>query len=346
MPMRDQHIAHFPTLAAIKTPRLISLVAWMLIASSFGAIAFLSLTPWVQTAAGRGSVTALNPNDGVQDINAFVSGRIAEWSVRDGSSVKAGAPIVRIVDNDPQLLSRLASERAQNQAALNAAETALRTAEIDARRTNALFQEGLASRREFELAQIKVEDFRSKAADAAAALNRIDVSLSRQSAQIVTAPRDGVILKVNAGDTATYISAGDPVATFIPDGGKRAVELFINGRDIALVRPGAGARLEFEGWPAVQFSGWPSIAIGTFRARVLSVDPSASANGLFRILLVEEDGGEPWPDERFIRFGSAVRGWILLETVPVGYELWRQLNDFPPEFSSNAQAAPSSGEER
>jgi len=27
-----------------------------------------------------------------------------------------------------------------------------------------------------------------------------------------------------------------------------------------------------------------------------------------------------------------VQAWVLLETVPVGFEIWRQLNNFPPEL--------------
>ena len=51
--------------------------------------------------------------------------------------------------------------------------------------------------------------------------------------------------------------------------------------------------------------------------------------------LVEEDmdSGSPWPDRRFVRFGSKARAWILLETVPVGFEIWRQFNGFPPTTS-------------
>jgi hypothetical protein len=39
---------------------------------------------------------------------------------------------------------------------------------------------------------------------------------------------------------------------------------------------------------------------------------------------------EKWPNENFLRFGARSRGWILLNTVSVGYEWWRQLNNFPP----------------
>ena len=45
-----------------------------------------------------------------------------------------------------------------------------------------------------------------------------------------------------------------------------------------------------------------------------------------------------WPDEQFVRFGATARGWILLETVSVGYEIWRQLNNFPPSMPSAAAA--------
>ncbi|CAN0602528.1 unnamed protein product, partial [Ectocarpus sp. 12 AP-2014] len=63
------------------------------------------------------------------------------------------------------------------------------------------------------------------------------------------------------------------------------------------------------------------------------IDPSAQANGRFRVLVEEDaDTGTPWPDRRFVRFGSKARAWVLLDTVPVGYEIWRQLNNFPPDF--------------
>jgi RND family efflux transporter MFP subunit len=329
----DRHDDAFPTLAAIRPPRVMVAVAWILLAASIAVAVFLVTVPWVQTTSGPGVVTALNPNDRMQEIDTLVSGRIQEWFVRDGSEVRTGDPIVRIVDNDPQLLERLQAERGQVAARLDAAEAAARTAEIDLRRTQELFEGGLAASREVEQARIRFEERRAAVADAAAALSRVDVSLSRQSVQVVRAPRDGVILRVDAGDTATVVDAGQRVATFVPAGVERAVELFVDGRDVALVRPGAAVRLQFEGWPAVQFSGWPSIAVGTFDAEVVAVDPSAQADGRFRVLVTEPDvAGTPWPDERFVRFGARARGWILLETVPVGYELWRQLNNFPPNY--------------
>lgn len=334
------HSHHFKTLSDIRTPKLTRVLGWMLVLTGVAVAAFLWFTPWVQTAAGSGSVTALNPNDRLQEINALVSGRIDEWFVHDGLRVEEGDPIVRIVDNDPQLLDRLEAERAQVVTKLEAARSAVATAELDLTRTRELYDEGLASRREFEQAQLQVQELRSRVADAAGELERVNVNLSRQSVQIVRAPRDGVILQINAGDTATVVNAGEPVASFIPAGVIRAVELYIDGRDISLVDVGAKARLQFEGWPAVQFSGWPSKAVGTFGGIVNIVDPSAQANGRFRVLVTEDpDDPHPWPDDDFVRFGAQARGWILLEEVTVGYEIWRQLNNFPPELPNNATTA-------
>lgn len=337
MPFRKQHIGYFRTLQAQKVPRVMGVIGWIITIGTAAVALFLVFVPWVQTTEGAGTVTALNPNDRLQEINALVPGRIQEWYVRDGSHVAVGDPIVRITDIDPQLLERLQAERDQVVAKLAAADSAMQTAEIDMRRMQELYEQGLAARRDYEQARIRVDELRSRLAEAAAELNRLDVSLSRQSVQIVRAPRAGVILRVNAGDAATFVKAGDVVATFVPDNAERAIELFVDGRDIALVREGADVRLQFEGWPAVQFSGWPSVAVGTFGGKVAAVDPTAQANGRFRILVTEDPNFEtPWPDERFVRFGSTARGWVLLDTVAVGYELWRLLNNFPPRLPAGA----------
>ena len=129
------------------------------------------------------------------------------------------------------------------------------------------------------------------------------------------------------------MNAGDVLATFVPETSERVVEVFVDGRDVALIQYGEPARVQFEGWPAVQFSGWPSVAIGTFEGIVTGVDQSAQPDGRFRVLISEDPNAEvPWPEERYARFGAEVQAWILLETVPVGYEIWRQLNNFPPEL--------------
>ncbi|WP_294288514.1 efflux RND transporter periplasmic adaptor subunit [uncultured Sphingomonas sp.] len=332
MPFRPDHLTHFPTLARIRPPRLTRVLAWMITIGIAVVAAILIFVPWVQTSAGAGQVAALNPEDRVQDVTALVPGRVERWYVRDGDRVRRGDPIARIVDNDPNLLARLAAERAQVLAQIAAAEQAMAVSQIDVGRSGQLLAEGLASRRDYEAAQIKVADQRAKLAEARAKLNQVDVTLNRQSAQTVRAPRDGRIQSINAAAGATLVSAGAPLATLAPETPVRVVELFVDGRDIAMIRPGRPVRLAFEGWPAIQFSGWPSVAQGMFDGRVRSIDPSAQMTGLFRVLVEPMPGKPGWPDDDFVRLGAKVRGWIQMETVSVGYELWRQLNDFPLEF--------------
>jgi hypothetical protein len=79
-----------------------------------------------------------------------------------------------------------------------------------------------------------------------------------------------------------------------------------------------------------------------FGGEVTAVDPSATTAGSFRVLVTEDPGDpHPWPGQDFVRFGSNARGWILLETVSAGYEIWRQLNNFPPNFTTAADNAPA-----
>jgi len=339
VPYRLEHIDHFPTLAGMKAPRVAVITAWLVALGIIAAVCVMAFVPWVQTANGDGQVVALNPDDRSADVSALVSGRITEWYVKDGEQVQAGQPIARVVDLDPDYLTRLAAERAQIEAEIAAVTQSRATAQLDVNRASSLLRDGLIARRDYELAQIKVAEGGAKLAESRAKLQRIDVQLARQSSQVVRAPRDGRIQTVNAALSGGVVSPGSILATVAPETATRAVALYIDGRDIALVRPGQQVRLEFEGWPAIQFSGWPSVAQGIFDGRVRAVDPTSGSGGLFRVLVEPDPAKRPWPDLRFTKLGAKVRGWIQMETVKVGYEMWRQLNDFPLEFSKDIKAS-------
>jgi hypothetical protein len=122
----------------------------------------------------------------------------------------------------------------------------------------------------------------------------------------------------------------------VPETTTKAVALSINGNDLPLVQLGQEVRLQFEGWPAVQFAGWPSIAIGTFSGKVVTIDPTDNGKGEFRILvapnedIIENDSRQvAWPEDRYLRQGVRANGWVMLNKVSLGYEIWRQLNGFP-----------------
>ena len=46
-----------------------------------------------------------------------------------------------------------------------------------------------------------------------------------------------------------------------------------------------------------------------------------------------------WPSEPWLRQGVRARGWIVLDRVSLGFEIWRQLNGFPPSIERNKSAA-------
>jgi multidrug resistance efflux pump len=149
----------------------------------------------------------------------------------------------------------------------------------------------------------------------------------------VRAPRAGYIQQWSGLEGSDIVKEGDPLFEIVPEATNLAVELQVSGNDMPLVREGDLVRLQFEGWPAVQFVGWPSVAVGTFGGKVNRVFPTDDGKGYFRVVVVSDrhfDGEKDWPNGRYLRQGVRANGWVLLNQVPLGYEIWRQLNGFPP----------------
>lgn len=176
------------------------------------------------------------------------------------------------------------------------------------------------------------EEARGKLSLAQKELTDSITKLERQKTQVVTAPRAGTVLRVHAANSADLLQRGDPLIELIPDTDELAVELWVSGLNAPLIEPGRKVRLQFEGWPAVQFSGWPSVAVGTFGGEVAVVDAHAMSDGRLRVLVVPDPDDAPWPDAPYLRQGGRASGWLLLNEVSLGYEIWRQLNAFPPSI--------------
>ncbi|MBL8291851.1 MAG: HlyD family efflux transporter periplasmic adaptor subunit [Bryobacterales bacterium] len=173
---------------------------------------------------------------------------------------------------------------------------------------------------------------RQEIASSLAALQPVEVRLSRQNTQSVVAPRDGIILRLLAQPGSEMLKAGDPVAILVPESQSTVVELWVHGNDMPLIMPGDKVRIQFEGWPAVQFVGWPSVAVGTFGGIVTLVDATDNGLGKFRLLVAPDSKDQPWPARRYLRQGVRANGWVLLRQVPLWWELWRQFNGFPPSL--------------
>ncbi len=165
-------------------------------------------------------------------------------------------------------------------------------------------------------------------------VSQLDVRINQQSTQLIRAPRDGIVFRLSVSPGAELVKAGDPIAILVPETEDRAVELWVDGNDVPLIHEGRAVRIQFEGWPAVQFAGWPSVAVGTFGGRVRLVDSSDDGAGKFRIVVLPDPNDEPWPESDFLRQGARANGFVLLDQVRLGYELWRQANGFPPSVQS------------
>lgn len=246
-------------------------------------------------------------------------------------------------DMELTILSEAKAQTELNQARAGLSEARAQAVALQAERVQkgAEFEAKIAS---VAASRQKAE---SEAAKAEKALAELQVAVSRQSAQQVRAPRAGVILDVMADQGGEVVKEGDPLALLIPNTDSRAVELWVDGNDAPLITAGREARVQFEGWPAVQFVGWPSAAVGTFPAKVAFVDAMGRKDGRFRVVVLPvADSEEHWPEPRFLRQGVKAKGWILLDEVSVGFELWRQFNGFPVSQRDKPQTEAQQGKKK
>lgn len=260
------------------------------------------------------------------------------------------------------------------------------TTKLNLTRLKGLFENGLRSRRDFELAEldhtraltdleratasleiakrdqtVAVYDQDKVLADTDAAMSNIvaamaaaqetmestsseiyklDIDLQnvrkRFEQRLVYAPCSGKIVRLLRVGAGEMVDAGVVLAVIAPQTEDLAAELVISDNDAPLVATGRPVRLQFAGWPALQFAGWPSIAVGTFGGRVAVIDAVDDGRSNYRVIIkpdtesISKGHDEPWPSSRFLRPGAEVSGWIMLDTVPLGFELWRQFNAFPP----------------
>lgn len=152
----------------------------------------------------------------------------------------------------------------------------------------------------------------------------------RSDLYYIRAPQSGFINRaIQAGIGETF-KEGDRLVGIMPSDYQLAVETFVEPIDLPLIQLGEKVRIQFDGWPAIVFSGWPNLSYGTYGGEVVAVETFISENGKYRILLAPDPTDHEWPDD--IRVGSGAYTIALLNDVPIWFELWRQLNGFPPNY--------------
>lgn len=152
----------------------------------------------------------------------------------------------------------------------------------------------------------------------------------RQQLYYVLAPQDGQIIRSNKSGIGEIIKEGENIMRIVPSSNQLAVELFIRPVDIPLLEVNQEVRIVFDGYPAIVFSGWPQGSYGTFGGNISMIENSTSENGQYRILVRADNNFKKWPKE--LRLGTGANTIILLKDVPIWYEIWRNINGFPPIY--------------
>jgi multidrug resistance efflux pump len=162
-------------------------------------------------------------------------------------------------------------------------------------------------------------------------LNKIANVKVRTQNHALLVPQSGYVVKALKMGIGETVKENEPVATIMPEKGTKAVELYVKAMDVPLIARGRKVRIQFDGWPVLQFSGWPNASVGTFGGLVQVIDYVASTNGEYRLLVVPDPTEEVWPER--LRLGSGANGWVMLNDVSIWFEIWRQINGFPPTIS-------------
>ena len=201
-------------------------------------------------------------------------------------------------------------------------------AEIEIERVEAEYLDKI-NKAESDLNNTLAEQFETQA-EIAKLKNELSNMEIRSEQYHILAPQSGFVVKATQAGIGETIKEGDAVCTIMPQSDDVAVEMYVKAMDVPLISKKRKVRIEFDGFPALQFSGWPSVSVGSFGGLVEVIDFVNSKPGEFRILVVPDKEDLKWPKQ--IRNGSGIKGWVMLDDVPVWYEIWRQLNGFPPSL--------------
>ena len=149
---------------------------------------------------------------------------------------------------------------------------------------------------------------------------------------IITAPQDGQIVQAKKSGIGEILKEGEQLMVIVPTKINYAVEMYVRPIDLPLINIGNKVRFMFDGFPAIVFSGWPEGSYGTFGGKVVAYENTISSNGKFRVLVAEDTTDQKWPTQ--LKIGSGAQGIALIKDVPIWYELWRNINGFPPDYYS------------
>lgn len=235
-------------------------------------------------------------------------------------------------------LRKAEAEMISYQNKLLASRNELINAEVELSSTSAQYDEKIAKARSDRYTAL------SNAYDAETSIAKLENEVSNYSLRnelyYIQAPQNGYVTQAIQSGIGETIKEGDQIISIMPADIQLAVEMYVRPIDLPLIQKGQHVRIQFDGWPAIVFSGWPNTSYGTYGGEVFAIDNFTSKNGLYRVLVAPDPQDVPWPEA--LRVGSGSISMVLLDNVPVWYELWRQVNGFPPNFyAANATSTDS-----
>lgn len=214
------------------------------------------------------------------------------------------------------------------EAKVKSAQNAVETAKIEYKNVRSEYGEKLAKAESDRFSAISSQ--LETEAEVSKLRNNYNNYNIRNGFYVITAPQDGYVSKTNIRGLGETVKEGQAICTIVPDGASLAVELKLSPNDMPLVDVGEQVNFVFDGWPTIVFSGWPAASFGTFQGKVYGVDNMMDTDGKYRVLVKADTHNKPWPVA--LKIGVGARGYMLLKTVPIWYELWRVLNGFPADF--------------
>jgi multidrug resistance efflux pump len=195
-----------------------------------------------------------------------------------------------------------------------------------------------ATEQEYQEKILKAEGDRLQALSTAATTdgevakleNQVTNYTARNAFYFIVAQQNGQIAQLKTTGTGEIVKDGQQLGIVVPDSVKLAVELFVSPLDVSILRTGTKSRFVFDGFPAVVFGGWPSASYGTFGGQIYAIENTTDSEGKYRVLVIEDPSQRAWP--KTMRLGNGAQSIALLNDVPIWYELWRNINGFPPDF--------------
>jgi len=169
-----------------------------------------------------------------------------------------------------------------------------------------------------------------------------DVSLRRSNAEQrrlagrILAPVDGTVVKMAKVGVGEAVRQGETLIRLSPTSTDKAIEMTADGLDAPLLNVGRKVKILFNGIPAIPLPAWPELMAGTYSGIIKVIDQVDDGKGNYRFWVVPDPDDRSWPEQSHVRQGTKAMGWVILNRVPLWYELWRRFNLFPPDYDERS----------